>query len=154
MKQSRRLFRSTSSKTGRPKNLNKSGRTSRLMQQFPYGVLLFCRHRLRFEPLHATIQWTVAGDGSTEPNLSFSFLWKEKCSKSGRCSPIVRHCLSRSFSFWRNSAGQIWMTKWNSPVDCFGLPVQKLVDLKTLTNLAGTPLRSCAQFWCNNTSRF
>jgi len=33
------------------------------------------------------------------------------------------------------------MTKSNSPVDCLGQPVQKLVDHSTLTNLASSSLR-------------
>ena len=38
----------------------------------------------RFEPSNATVPWTVAGDGLTEPNLNFSFRRKENCNKSGR----------------------------------------------------------------------
>ena len=38
----------------------------------------------RFEPSNATVRWTVAGDGSTEPNFKFSFQRKENCTKSGR----------------------------------------------------------------------
>ena len=61
----------------------------------------------RFEPLNATVLWTVAGDGSTEPNLNFSFHQKEKCSKSGRYLQNKKDILSDVLFIFENRGGQI-----------------------------------------------
>jgi hypothetical protein len=35
-----------------------------------------------FERLNATVQWTVAADGSTEANLYFDSIWNQNANKS------------------------------------------------------------------------
>ena len=52
--------------------------------------------RDRFEPSNATVRWTVAGDGLTEPNLNFSFQGtKNVTNLAGTC-----FCYLRSLSYF------------------------------------------------------
>ena len=62
----------------------KSGRYLQKETHTKWCAFSFWRNSTnRFEPSNATVRWTVAGDGSTEPNLKISFHGKEICNKSG-----------------------------------------------------------------------
>jgi len=78
-----------------------------------------------FEPLNATVQWTVADDGLTEADLNFcSIGTKNVTNLAGtstdkrylKCTRITKRKAHQPvcFSFWRNRTGRFEPSKCRS----------------------------------------
>ena len=82
----------------------KSGRYLQ-KEHHPKGWCSFWRNRtVRFEDLNATVQWTVARDGSTERNDNPRTYPCADANKSGWYLPKSSNALHRNFYFFETQA--------------------------------------------------